>query len=39
MTYTVKPDPKDSKKDEKVLVPARSEVFLKQFQKILEYRI
>ena len=39
MTYTVKPDPKYSKKDEKVLVPAHSEVFLKQFQKILEYRI
>ena len=30
---------KDNKKDKKVLVPARSEVFLKQFRKILEYRI
>ena len=30
---------KDNKKDKKVLVPARSEVFLKQFQKILEYRV
>lgn len=39
MTYTIKPDIKDNKKDEKVLVPARSEVFLKQFRKILEYRI
>ena len=39
MTYTIKPDLKDNKKDEKVLVPARSEVFLKQFRKILEYRI
>ena len=36
MTYTIKPDIKDNKK---VLVPARSEVFLKQFRKILEYRI
>ena len=39
MTYTIKPDIKDNKKDEKVLVPARSEVFLKQLRKILEYRI
>ena len=39
MTYTIKPDIKDNKKDKKVLVPARSEVFLKQFRKILEYRI
>lgn len=39
MIYTIKPDIKDNKKDEKVLVPARSEVFLKQFRKILEYRI
>ena len=30
---------KVNKKDKKVLVPARSEVFLKQFRKILEYRI
>lgn len=39
MTYTIKPNIKDNKKDKKVLVPARSEVFLKQFRKILEYRI
>lgn len=39
MTYTIKQDIKDNKKDKKVLVPARSEVFLKQFRKILEYRI
>lgn len=39
MTYTIKPDIKDNKKDKKVLVPARSEVFVKQFRKILEYRI
>ena len=38
LTYTIKPDSKDNKKEAKILVDARSEVFLKQFQKILEYR-
>ena len=38
LTYTIKPDSEDNKKASKILVDARSEVFLKQFQKILEYR-
>lgn len=37
LTYTIKPDPKDNKKEMKVLVDAHSEMFITQLQKILEY--
>lgn len=37
LTYTIKPDPKDNKKEMKILVDAHSEIFITQLQRILEY--